>query len=280
MNLSFIYGIILGMIAALLLNIGKGVQKQRVHIFLKGKKILAPENRRDLTFWLGGLSMTASASIFYSLGLKFSQSPSAISSMTGIGLIGLFLFAVLVIKEKISPIDVIGIILVIISTSLLGYLGAGKLQVSHKLSDWVVIKVVVLLILMSLTSCFFAFKNKKIYGITFGLNGGMYLGLGLFLADAALVKANGSMLGQLANPYPYFAFFFGIMATVCSQIGFLKARALEVVPAVNSSTILTPLFLEGIIYKVFPEAISIVLIVVIVIGVLLLSMGTASKISA
>jgi len=280
MNLTFIYGIIFGMIAALLLNIGKGVQKQRVHIFLKGKKILALENRRDLIFWLCGLSMTASASIFYSIGLKLSKSPAVISSMTGIGLIGLFLFATFIIKEKVSKTDIIGILLVIISTSLLGYLGAGKLQINHKLQDILVIKTVIILVCMSVFSCLIALKIKKIHGITFGLNGGMYLGLGLFLADAALVKANGSILGQLTNPYPYFAFFFGMMATVCTQIGFLKSRALEVVPALNSSTILIPLLLEGIIYKVFPEAMSVILIMIIVIGVLLLSMGTASKISA
>ena len=114
MNWDFIFGVLLGILAALMLNIGKGIQKQKVHVFLKGRGMFARANRKDLSFWCLGLAITAGAALPYSLGLWLTKSPSTIAAMTGVGLIGLLVYAVKVIGEKIGRRDGVGIALVIV----------------------------------------------------------------------------------------------------------------------------------------------------------------------
>lgn len=280
MNLTYILGIVLGMVGALMMNIGKGVQKQKVHVLLQGQKILSRQNRRDFGIWLVGLTITTGAILPFSLGLKFSGSPSTISAMTGIGLIGLVLYAIKVIGEKISTTDAAGIVLVIVGTSLLGYLGTSKETVARGFIDLELTKAVLLMGLVSFCACIAAFKFRCLHGITFGLTAGLCIGVGLFLGDAALVRADRSFTGQLSNPYPYVALAFAITAVIATQIGFLRGRALEVVPAVNSATILTPLYLEIIIYRTCPEMVALSLIATIFVGVFLLSTGTLSRVSS
>ena len=277
MNAQFLVGVVLGMVAALMMNIGKGVQKQKVHVFRQGRRMFSGENRRDLGIWLAGLAITGGAMVPFSLGLKFSGSPSTISAMTGVGLIGLAIYAVKVIGEKIGRIDAVGIGLVVVGTSILGYLGAGRELPAREFTDLALAKVTGLLVLLAVGACTAALYWRRIYGVTFGLTAGILIGVALFLADAALVRAGGSFFGQLSNPYPYAAMFLAILAVVTTQIGFLRSRALEVVPAINSAVILTPLLLEGAIYGAFPEIIRLLLIVMIVAGVCLLSAGAAGR---
>ena len=59
----------------------------------------------------------------------------------------------------------------------------------------------------------------------------------------------------------------------------LRARALIVVPAVNSAAIVTPVFLEGAIYGQFPRPMTVVFIAVVIVGVVLLSTGAAARVS-
>lgn len=277
MNAIFLLGVTLGMVAALMMNIGKGVQKQKVHVFRQGRRMLSVENRRDLGIWLAGLALTGGATVPFSLSLKFSGSPSTISAMTGIGLIGLAIYAVKVIGEKIGPADAVGIGLVVVGTSILGYLGAGRELPAREFTDLALAKTTGLLVLLAVGACMVALYWKRIYGVTLGLTAGMLIGVALFLADAALVRAGGSFFGQLSNPYPYAAIFLAVLAVATTQIGFLRSRALEVVPAINSAVILTPLLLEGAIYGAFPGIVRVLLIVTIVAGVCLLSAGAAGR---
>jgi len=279
MNAIFLLGIVLGMLAALMMNIGKGVQKQKVHVFRQGRGMFSGEYRRDLWIWLAGLAMTGGAMVPFSLGLKFSGSPSTISAMTGVGLIGLAVYAVRVIGEKIGPADAVGIGLVVVGTSTLGFLGAGCELQAREFTDLALAKTAGLLVLLAAGACTASLKWRRIHGVTFGLTAGMLIGVALFLADAALVRAGGSFFGQLSNPYPYAAVLLAILAVIITQIGFLRSRALEVVPAINSAVILTPLLLEGAIYGAFPEVIRLLLIVTIVAGVCLLSAGAAGRVA-
>ena len=277
MNEYFITGLLLGMMASLMMNVGKGVQKQYVRIFSAGREILKKEHRRDLVLWTIGFLITASSTIPYSLGLKLSKSPSAISAMTGVGLIGLGYYSVKVIGERFGKPDFIGISLVVIGTSLLGYVGAGNHPIARHFSDLHLLIAIVMLIAVASVGCLASRFVPSIQGAAFGGAAGMCIGLAIFLADIALVEAGGSFSGQLKNPYPYFALLFAATATVVTQVGFLRSRALEVVSAVNSTAILTPLLLEVLIYETHPQAIHLFLVLVIVTGVLFLSRGAASQ---
>jgi drug/metabolite transporter (DMT)-like permease len=277
MNVEFIFGILLGILAALLLNLGKGVQKLKVHVLLQGRQMFSKKNRLDLGIWILGLLMTAAAAVPYSWGLMLSKSPSSVSAMTGVGLIGLSIFAVLVIGEKLRTRDWLGILLVVIGTSVLAYLGAGKEAQAKQFLDRSLIITVSALVLAAAIACVTAFRLKKLHGMTFGLAAGLSIGLAIFIADAGLVRSGDSLSGQFLTPYPYIAMGFAVTALVVTQIGFLRGRAVEVVPSVNAAIILTPLILEGIIYRQLPQLPIILLVAIIVSGVLLLSTGVAAR---
>jgi drug/metabolite transporter (DMT)-like permease len=277
MNVEFIFGVLLGILAALLLNIGKGVQKLKVHVFLQGRRMFSREHRWDLTIWTVGFLMTASAAVPYSVGLMLSKSPSTVSAMTGVGLIGLSIFAVLVIGEKLRPRDWLGILLVVVGTSVLACLGAGKEAQAKQFLDRSLVITVSALVLAATVACVIAFRLRKLHGMTFGLAAGLSIGLAIFIADAGLVRSGDSLSGQFSTPYPYIAILFAATATAVTQVGFLRGRAVEVVPSVNAAIILTPLILEGIIYRHLPPLAILAFVTVVVAGVLLLSTGIAAR---
>lgn len=275
MNLSFLLGLFLGMVAALMLNVGKGVQKQKVHVFLEGRGMFRRPHRRDMAIWLLGVALTGTASVPYSLALRFSESPSTISAMTGIGLIGVAFYAVKVIGERLTWLDGVGIALVVIGTSALGYLGSHQEVQDRSFDDRSLVVSFLLLGGLAVTLALAGWFLRRIHGVAFGIAAGVLLGATLFLGDAALVRAGGDFFGQFNNPYPYVALGVALLALITTQLGFLRGRALEVVPAVNSAMIVTPPLLEGWIYGVLPEATQIFLVAVIVVGVVLLSLGAA-----
>ena len=277
MNVEFIFGILLGILAALLLNLGKGVQKLKVHVFLQGRKMFSREHRVDLGIWILGLLMTAASAVPYSIGLMLSKSPSAVAAMTGVGLIGLSIFAVLVIGEKLRPRDWAGIVLVVVGTSVLAALGADKEAQAKQFLDRSLVITVSSLVLAATIACIAAYRLRKLHGMTFGLTAGLSIGLAIFIADAGLVRSGDSLSGQFLTPYPYIAIFFAITATVVTQFGFLRGRAVEVVPSVNAALILSPLILEAIIYRQLPHLPVLALVVMIVAGVLALSTGAAAR---
>ena len=121
---------------------------------------------------------------------------------------------------------------------------------------------------------------RRVHGVAFGLAAGLLLGATVFLGDAALVRAGGDFVGQFDNPYPYVALGVGPVALFVTQLGFLRGRALEVVPALNSTMIVTPVILERAIYGALPGALQLGIVGVIVVGVVLLSLGAAGAAAA
>lgn len=277
MNLLYLFGLFLGMVAALMLNIGKGVQKQKVHVFLQGRKMFSAEHRGDLAVWLLGLAMTASAAVPFSFGLKISQSSSTISAMTGVGLIGLTVYAVKVIGEKLTAKDAAGILIVVFCTSAIAFLGAEKETPLKYFEDRTLVLTVLPLIIILAIACLIALKIRSIHGVVFGASAGFCLGLSLFLADAALVRSGGSIMGQFGNSYCYLAIFFALMTTIVTQMGFLRGKALVVVPSLNSFTILTPILFEVSVYGNVPSISILLITVVLILGVILISAGAAVK---
>ena len=280
MNPSFLFGLLLGMAAALMLNVGKGVQKQKVHVFLQGRRMLRPPHRRDLGIWLLGMLLTATAALPYSLALRLSESPSAISAMTGIGLVGLALYAIKAIGERASRLDAVGIGAVVLGTSALGYLGSSRQAAPRDFEDRTLVVSLCLLLGLAVLVALAGWLVRRIHGVAFGLAAGLLLGATVFLGDAALVRAGGDFFAQFDNPYPYVALGVGPLALFVTQLGFLRGRALEVVPALNSTMIVTPLALERAVYGALPGALQLGIVGLIVVGVVLLSLGAAGAAAA
>ena len=233
-------GLAAGITASVLLSVGKGVQKMKVQVLKQGSKMFAPPHRKDFLIWLAGIAMTVSASVFYSVSLKFTDKSSIVASLSGIGLVGLLIFARLVLKELVGKREIIGSILIIIGTGLISYfnqpiVGEQKLYLSNLLH------VTLGLLALFAVSAMIGLRFVKLYGFAFGLIAGSLIGLAMILANVALVVSKGSLFGQFGNSYVYLALLSAGCALALTQVAFFKATAVVVVPTINSFVILTPL---------------------------------------
>ncbi len=265
----------MGALGSIAMNVGNGVQKMKVHVLTKGWAMFSREYRRDRTIWLMGvIGSTISAGLF-SYAMKLTDKPSLISSLVGIGLVALVVFAWMVLKEKIGPREITGCALVVIGTTVLAYFDLPvkdpAIFVRAELITYIGI------ILAAFTPLVvYALVTKNLHGVIFGSLAGTFIGIGLFIADIALVESGGSFLGQLKNPYPYVAMVAGLSALSVTQVGFLRARAVVVVPCQNSFSILVTLLLEYLVYTIHLSPPQYVGIAVLIPGVIVLSTTSAS----
>jgi drug/metabolite transporter (DMT)-like permease len=262
----------MAIVASTLLNVGKGVQKWKVVVLRHKTRVLAPEHRRDFAIWGAGVLMTTVASIFYSLALKFTDKPSTVSSLNGVGLIGLVLFAWLVLKERVGSREVAGAGLVILGTAVMGMFDVtieGHQQFS--LAGF-------LLCAGAMTAVFvpaavIAWRTRKLHGLTFGAIAGSMIGSSMVLGDVALVAAGEDIFGQMAGPWVYIALGVGTGALIITQVAFWRADAMVVVPTINSFVILTPSVIQYFAFGTVLAPAQYVGIAIIVAGVVPLTMG-------
>jgi len=242
---SALLGVVFAVLASTNLNVGKGMQKWKVRIFGHGKDMFAPEHRRDLLLWVCGFLLTFSATPLYSLALLYTEKSSTVSALNGVGMIGLVIFAWLVLRERIGAQEIGGAVLVLAGVTVMGYFdqpleGAQRFALAPFLCCVLVTSAVFVPLAL------YAWKTNHLYGFTFGAIPGILIGIAMILGDMALVESGNSMLGQFSNPYPYLAVAVGAVALVVTQLAFWRARAMVVVPTINSFIILTP-----VIYEIF-----------------------------
>jgi drug/metabolite transporter (DMT)-like permease len=263
-------GIGLAVLASANLNVGKGVQKWKVKVLGKGRAMFSKEHGGDLAVWLVGFFLTASASVLYSLALKYTDKSSIVSSLNGVGMIGLVLFAWLVIKERIGWQEIGGATLVLIGATLMGYfdkpLPGGQ---RYELSRF-------LLCVAGLAAVFaplalYSWKTDRLYGFTFGAIPGILIGTAMILGDMALVKSGNDFFGQLKNPYPYVALLIGLAALTTTQLAFWRAKAMVVVPTINSFVILTPVVIEYFTFGTVLQPLQYAAVIAIIGGVVMLT---------
>jgi len=263
-------GLLMGTLAALCLNLGKGIQKMKVKVLGQGRAMFSPEHRRDFRIWLFGALLTTSATGLFSVALKFTDKSSLVSALNGVGLLGLVFFAWLVLKEPMGIREWVGAGLVVIGTTVMGYMDQPLPQgQSYALASFLHILAILAAIFLPLA--LLALKKVRLHGLVFGAIVGTLIGIAMILGDMALVKAQGSLLGQLQNPYPYAALFCGASALALTQFAFWRATALAVVPTINSFIILVPVLVEYFTFGTVLQPAQYLAVVLIVLGVILLT---------
>ena len=269
-------GLLLGASAAICLNLGKGIQKMKVKVLGQGRAMFRPPHRRDFVIWVLGALTSLSATILYSLALKYTDKSSLVSSMNGVGLIALVFFAWLVLKEPMGIREWLGAGLVVAGTTAMSYLDqplpAGQSYVLSRFLTLVAILIAVFLPLVLL-----ALKVVRLHGLVFGALVGTIIGVAMILGDMALVKSQGDFLGQLQNPYSYAAIFCGGSALTLTQVAFWRASALSVVPTINSFMILIPVLMEYFTFGTVLQPVQYLAVLVIVLGVVLITTSSRQE---
>lgn len=270
MDNTLIAGIALAATAATLLNVGKGIQKMKVEVLKKGRRALQPENRRDFGIWFIGFSMTASASFFFSYSLKLTDKAGIVSATAGLGLVGLVLFAALVLKERFGRREQLGTVAIIAGTVLVGYFNRPvPFDPDYPVVRLFLVGAVIIGLLVAL--CVLSWRSNRLYSLTFGAMAGSLIAVSMVVADLALIAAGNDFIGQLRNPYPYVAIVLGFGALAVTQLAFFRGRALVVVPTINSFMIAGPPLIEFVVLGTTLALLQLVGFAVVVAGVIVLT---------
>ena len=264
-------GILFAIVASTNLNVGKAIQKWKVKVFGHGRKMFERPHRGDLGVWIVGFLLTFSATVLFSLALKYTDKSSMVSSLNGVGMIGLVIFAWLVLKEKIGRRELSGAAFVLVGTFVMGFFESESATQETSYAAFGISAGVLLSIAFPLA--LWSWRTKRGHGVTFGALAGTLLGVSVIVGDIALVSANNSFFGQLLTPWPYLALGIGTIAIVVTQLAFWRSTAMLVVPTINSFMILVPVVLEYFTFGAVLQPLSYVGIAVIVAGVVLLTGG-------
>lgn len=267
---SLLPGIALAILASIHLNVGKGIQKWKVRVLAAGRGVLSPAHRRDFALWLFGVGLTTSATVLFSLALKFTDRPSMVSALNGTGIIALVLFAAVVLGERIGPAEIAGALAVAIGTVVMGLNEQGGPPVGdYSLPRLVGVALVLVAPFVALAAV--ARRRAALHGIAYGGMAGALIGVSLVLGDLALVRAGGDFFAQLTNPYPYVAVAIGSVALALTQVAFWRATAITVVPTTNAFIILAPVVLERAVFDSTLVRAQYAAVATIVLGVVLLT---------
>lgn len=268
MGVKIWLGILLAIVGSTNLNVGKAIQKWKVRVWGHWPHVFAREHRKDMIIWCLGTCLTASATVLYSLALQHTYKSSTVSALTGIGIIGLVLFAHYVIKERVGRQELWGAALVLAGTGVMGIFAKDPEPQQFSVPGFTSSAIVMLGIVV--VGAVVSWRTRKFFGVAWGALPGVILGIAVILGDMALVAADNSFTGQLKTPYPYIAMGGGLVAIVVTQMAFWRARALVVVPTVNSMMIVTPVILEYFTFGFSLKLGAYVGVLIIVFGVVLL----------
>jgi drug/metabolite transporter (DMT)-like permease len=270
-------GILIGIISSVCLNLGKGVQ--RIGAETLGKDILKkwkenPEDKHKIIIWLVGTLMTAIAAVSQVGAQLFLTNSSIFVALSGIGIISVVLFAARIIKEKISLIQVIGIIIIIIGTA---FLGINYPEITEPIPsvDFVVYSVIVAAIATGLVV--YAVKKERGYGIVYGSIAGLFNGFAAICTAFSVSTGNRDFAASILNVWLIGSIALGQCAFWVTQYAFKKGgNASLVVPAMSSFLIIVPFINDVFIYRLPLGPFQYLSFLLNIVGIIVLCVSSAA----
>jgi drug/metabolite transporter (DMT)-like permease len=259
-------------LASISLNLGKAVQKMKVEVLRRKKKVLAAPYRRDFLIWVFGLSLTFAASLLLIVAQKLTDKTSLVSSLNGVGLIALALFAWLVLKEKVGLREWCAMALIICGTTAVSYFNhASTGEKTYDFSSTMICVCATLAVFAVAIPA--ALKAKRGLAFVFAAFAGCSLAMmNIFYHIAPIAAADGALVSQLKTPYLLIGFFIlGNLGFVFTNIAFFHGAGITVVPTVNSFMMILPMVYEVPIFGTTLATPQYIGAAVIIAGVILLT---------
>jgi len=258
---GIIFGIIIGIIAYVCLDVGKGIQKYAIEGLKEDKTVKS----KNSGIWIFGTILT-SIYMFIQWAALFFAPINLIAPLEGIGLVVLLIFSYYVLKEKITNIEIIGVVLIIVGTVIITLFNPNTGEINatdFNLNIFLIFSLTILAI--EIIAIFFSkFKDYKLAGLIIGVTAGTLMAFQTFTKRVTAIPE-------------YFLIFTGIMFAVAvstlavTQFAFTKANANVVVPCFTSASIILATLLGAIALNEVIEPIQILGIVSIVFGVICLT---------
>jgi uncharacterized membrane protein len=263
MGENIIIGIMLGLVAYVLLNIGKGIQKMAI----EGLKIDKKLKSKNSGVWIFGTILTSIYMFIQWLALIFAP-VNVIAPLEGLGLVVLIIFSYFVLNEDITKLEIFGIVLIITGVILVTAFNPNPSIVEA--SDFTLMNfIIIFCVIFIIEGVFIIVSILKKFTAS-----GLILGTtaGSFMAFQTVSKR------ITAIPDPYLQIVFSIMTLVfagltltVTQFAFSKSKANRVVPCFTSASISLSILIGVITLKELILIIQIVGIIVIIFGVILLT---------
>jgi uncharacterized membrane protein len=261
--MELIIGISIGIIAYVILNLGKGIQKAAI----EGYKVDKTIKSKNSGVWIVGTILTSLYMFIQWIALFFAP-VNVIAPLEGVGLIVLIIFSYFVLNEDLTAIEILGIILIIVGVVLatafkpiISDVGTGEFDLLL-----FIIFLGVLLLIEAILILFSKVQNYKGAGFILGTTAGT------FMAFQTVSKR------ITAIPELYFTIIFGILTLVFAAItllitqwAFAKSKANRVVPCFTSASISFSILIGVIALEELIIPIQIVGIIIVIVGVIVLT---------
>ncbi len=258
-----IFGLIIGIIAYVMLYLGKGIQKYAI----EGLKIDKSIKSKHSGIWIFGLVLTSTYMFIQWLALLFAPI-NIIAPLGGIGLIVLVLFSYYILHEEIYKIQILGVILIIVGTTIVTIFNPNTGEISlGDLSLPLLIAFSLPVIIVEII----AITISKLKGYIFG---GLIIGItaGTFNALQTVAKRITAVPDPFITiSFTFITFLTAILTLIFTQYSFTKAKANVAVPSYTSTSISLAVILSLIGLNEEIILIQVFGIVIVIIGVILVS---------
>ncbi|GIV63934.1 MAG: hypothetical protein AB1457_14325 [Chloroflexota bacterium] len=242
--------LLFGMLFSIQVHLAKALQRQGIEIFeqIKKRQVVQGGLRKPVIYTVGVI-LNNTLFIWSTLAQPYGP-PALFSSMFGVGLVFLMIYAAVVLKESINRREVVGATAIILGTLAIGYENVLRGEMLDRFT--MNLRAFFLILGAWLTfSVLFIFSanrsgNLKIMALAYGLLAGSLGGLDPFLKGVGQNYGGASAVipaTTLGNIIFVSSFVIGFLAFVITQIGFArKVRASLLVPAYNAAFIGLPVF--------------------------------------
>ena len=271
-----VLGLLFGIFNTMVLHLAKAMERHGIEIFSR-KKSFKEKGKKPLIYIIG-FALNNTVVIWQILGTTFA-SATVFSSVFGLGLILLMLYSHYILHEEIKTPELIGTILIVIGTTMVGFLYIIEPPKTGVINypNFFILLIIISIIFTLLIS--FSWKTKIGIAFIFGAVAGTLGGMDNVFKRMGLTSNNlidafvGVFRFEILSIIFVISFFLGLLALTLTQIGFAKgADASRLVPMYNSLYIAAPVIFELIIIKGATISIGIILsIIIIIVGVFLMN---------
>jgi drug/metabolite transporter (DMT)-like permease len=249
----------LGILSTIQTHLAKALERQGIEVFDQLKARLQKDSRtveaglKKPVIYTIGVVLNNTLFIWSTLAQPYGP-PALFSSMFGLGLVFLMVYAGTVLKERITRRELLGAGAIVLGTLAIGYeniLRAGSLD-RFTMRLEALLLALVLWLALSLTFIFLSVRagDPGVTALSFGLLAGGLGSLDPFLKGVGQNYGgqSGFLPSNLAGSLAFGAsFVVGFLAFLVTQFGFArKVRASLLVPAYNAAFIGLPVLWQVI----------------------------------
>ncbi|MFX0100512.1 MAG: EamA family transporter [Candidatus Hodarchaeota archaeon] len=267
--------IFIGITSAVLLNLGKGVQRMGAETL--GKDILkkwkqSPEERKKIQLWLLGTLMTTLAAVLGVVAQAFSDRSSTIVALSGVGILAVVIFSIFTLKEKLNRLQIVGITLIIVGTFLIGFGYQTVEDLNPNAGFWI---YALIFAAIGISISIMSIKMKKGYGLVFGIISGISNGFSTIFTQFSVSTGGRELMGLILNWWLVVSILGGQGGFWFTQYAFKKGgKASIVVPSMSALMIIIPTVMDILIYNAPMSVFQFLAFALNLGGVVLLSMSS------